>query len=102
MLPNCGNGRKAWARVAPDGNVEYGAENPLAATSGEEIGCVNRLKSLALVTSRPYFFRRIDGVNSLVLFVSPSELSQTPRLSMKDTTTLRLFITSRSTPTVVC
>ena len=82
MLPNCGNGRNAWARVAPDGKVEYGAVKPLAATAGEEIGCVSRLKSLELVTSKPYFFKRIDGVSSLVVFVSPSELSQTPRLSM--------------------
>src|ERR1700733_1519449 len=102
MLPNCGNGRNAWARVAPVGKVAYGALKPLAATAGEEIGCVNRLKSFALVTSKPYFCERRAGVSSFVVFVSPSELSQTPRLSMNDTLTVRLFTTSRSTPTVAC
>src|ERR1700733_7346842 len=102
MLPNCGNGRNAWANVAPVGKVAYGAVKPLAATAGDEIGCVSRLKSFALVTSKPYFFSRIDGVSSFVVFVSPSEFSQTPRLSMKDTLTIRLLTTSRSTPTVVC
>ena len=87
--------------MAPDGNVEYGAVKPLAATAGEEIGCVSRLKSLALVTSKP-FFKSIDGVSSLVVFVSPSELSQTPRLSMYEILTDRLFIISRSMPKVVC
>ena len=76
--------------VAPDGKVEYGAVNPLAATAGEEIGWVSRLKSFGLVTSKPYFFRRIDGVSSFVVFVSPSEFSQTPRLSMKDTLTRQI------------
>src|ERR1700722_19874732 len=102
MPPNCGYGRNAWARVAPDGKVAYGAENPLAATAGEEIGCVSKLKSAGSVTFKPYFRERIAGVGSFVVFVSPSELSQTPRLSMKDKFTVRLFRTSRSTPMVDC
>src|SRR6202021_3259771 len=75
---------------------------PLAATLGEEIGCVSRLKSLGLVTFRPYFFERIDGVSSFVVLVSPSELSQTPRSSMKEKLTVKLFATSRSMPRVDC
>src|SRR6202035_438643 len=102
MPPKCGYGRNAWARVARRWKVEYGAVKPLAATAGEEIGCVSRLKSLALVTSKPYFFKSTDGVSSLVVFVSPSELSQTPRLLMYENLTDRLFTISRSMPKVVC
>src|SRR5579863_326923 len=102
MPLNCGNGRNDWARLAPSGKEAYGLVKPLAATVVEEIGWVRRLKSLELVTSNPYFLERIDGVSSFVVFVSPSELSQTPRMSMKDALTERFLAISRSTPAVVC
>src|SRR5271157_123299 len=78
MVVNCGNGRRACARVWPTGKVAYGSLNPAAATFAAEIFDVNKVRLAALVTLRPNWASRagVRAFKSTMLEAA----NQTPRL----------------------
>src|SRR4051794_18734301 len=80
LIPeNCGNGRRLWATVLEVGKLAYGTLlNPRLAAAAESSREVSRVRSAALLMSRPNVCRRA-GVSAF-RSISPLASNQAPRL----------------------